>query len=90
MKQVSMLFLIAAMASAPMLAAGPGKIKFSERTQLVGEGAGMVNVLVERSNGEDGTVSIQWSTAAGSATAGSSAVKKPARWTAACSWRATR
>jgi hypothetical protein len=51
-------------------AAGAGEIKFDELSQSVSEAAGTAVVLVERSNGESGAVSVHYSAAAGTAVAG--------------------
>ncbi len=47
-----------------------GTLRFSLGSYSVGEGGGPATVTVERVNGDDGTVSIQYSTTAGTATAG--------------------
>jgi hypothetical protein len=52
------------------LADGPGTLKFDEASFEVSEDAGSVTIRVERSNGEDGAVSVQYSTSNGSAVAG--------------------
>jgi hypothetical protein len=68
----------------PALAAGPGVFKFDELTFEVSESAGRALILVERSNGEDGAVSVQYSTADGTATAGQdyTAVSGTLSWSA--------
>ena len=47
-----------------------GTIRFSLATYSVGEGAGTATVNVQRVNGDDGPVSVQYSAAAGTASAG--------------------
>ena len=46
-----------------------GTFKFDERTYFVDEGSGTAIITVERSHGEAGSVSVHYSTSAGSATA---------------------
>lgn len=48
----------------------PGTLKFDEREFLAIEGNGNAVITVERSRGETGTVSVRYSTADGTATAG--------------------
>jgi len=48
----------------------PGAFKFASATTSVGEGAGHATILVERSGGQDGAVSVQYATSNGSAAAG--------------------
>jgi uncharacterized delta-60 repeat protein len=48
----------------------PGVLAFTQLTQLVNEPDGQVALLVSRSNGNRGTVTIDYATVAGSATAG--------------------
>ncbi len=50
---------------------GPGELQFVSTTFSVGEGDGMATVAVSRDEGSDGSVSVDYSTADGSATAGS-------------------
>ncbi len=47
-----------------------GSLKFDESSFEVSEDAGTVTIRVERSNGEDGAVSVQYTTSDGSAVAG--------------------
>lgn len=47
-----------------------GTLKFDESSFEVSEDAGSVTIRVERSNGEDGAVSVQYATSNGSAVAG--------------------
>jgi len=51
-------------------AATPGAFKFASATVSVGEGAGHATIVVERSGGQDGAVSVQYATADGSGKAG--------------------
>jgi hypothetical protein len=51
-------------------AAGPGVLQFDESSFEVIEEAGVAVVAVERSHGEDGSVSVSYSATAGTATAG--------------------
>src|SRR5689334_19491293 len=51
-------------------AAGSGEIKFDELSQSVSEAAGSAVVLVERSHGESGAVTVHYSAAAGTAVPG--------------------
>ena len=48
----------------------PGTIKFDEDSFEVSEEAGVASIVIERSQGEGGSVSIQFSTGGGTATAG--------------------
>ena len=48
----------------------PGTLRFSLAAYPVNEGAGSATVSVQRINGDDGAVSVQYSAAAGTATAG--------------------
>lgn len=52
------------------LADGPGILKFDEESFEVSEDAGSATIRIERSKGEDGAVSVQYSTANGTAVAG--------------------
>ena len=52
-------------------AGGPGKLKFDEETFEAFEESGTALIAVERSNGEDGAISVTYSASAGTATAGS-------------------
>ncbi|MBZ0114621.1 MAG: hypothetical protein K8J08_19320, partial [Thermoanaerobaculia bacterium] len=61
----------AAVALAPALAGGPGTLKFDQDTQFVGEASTQTIVVVERSQGEDGAVSVDYSVTGGTASAGS-------------------
>jgi hypothetical protein len=80
MKSLVFLFLAAFLAVAqPALAQGTmedeegdgsGVLKFDEDMFFVQESAGVAVITVERSNGEEGSVSVQYSTADGSAVAG--------------------
>jgi hypothetical protein len=63
--------LILALLVAAPAAAQPGTLKFDEDSFEVLEEAGVAMIRVERSQGEDGAVSVQYSTADGTATAGS-------------------
>jgi hypothetical protein len=56
--------------SAPALADGPGELHVDDRRIEVLEESGSVVVFVERSKGEDGAVSVDYTTQDGSATAG--------------------
>ena len=56
--------------ASPALADGPGVLKFDEVTFEVLEEAGQAVIRVERSNGEDGAVSVRYATADGTAAAG--------------------
>lgn len=51
-------------------ATSPGAIRFAHATASVGEGAGHATIVVERSGGQDGAVSVQYATADGSGKAG--------------------
>lgn len=55
----------------PALADGPGEFKFDEDSFEVVEEAGIAIIVVERSSGEDGAVTVQYATSDGSAIAGS-------------------
>jgi plastocyanin len=48
----------------------PGNLSFAQATRQIGEGAGSVNLTVNRTAGSDGAVSVSFSTANGSANAG--------------------
>jgi hypothetical protein len=61
---------LAAWAAVPAAAAGPGVIKFDEATFEAAESAGSAVITVERSNGEDGAVSVHYATSDGTAVAG--------------------
>lgn len=50
--------------------ATPGTIQLSDTTYTVDENAGIVTITVMRTNGSDGTITIDYSTSNGSATAG--------------------
>ncbi|HSN85499.1 MAG TPA: hypothetical protein VL025_02025, partial [Thermoanaerobaculia bacterium] len=58
--KLSGLLLTGALALLPAaaLADGPGVLKFDEESFEVSEDAGSVTIVVERSNGEDGAVSV--------------------------------
>jgi len=62
--------LAAALTAATPAAAQSGTLKFDEASFEVLEEAGVAMILVERSQGEDGAISVQYSTADGTATAG--------------------
>ena len=62
--------LLTGLGTFPALAAGPGVLKFDEESFEVSEESGSAVIRVERSNGEDGAVSVQYSATAGTATAG--------------------
>lgn len=64
------LALSASLAAAAAFAGGPGTLKFDQSSLAVGESAGTVTIWVERSQGEDGTVSVVVSSTGGSATPG--------------------
>ncbi len=55
----------------PAQASGPGTIKFDQSSISVLEEAGVALVLVERSQGDSGAVTVDYSSADVSATAGS-------------------
>nr|MBP7589454.1 hypothetical protein [Thermoanaerobaculia bacterium] len=57
-------------AAAPALASGPGTVKFDQSSISVLEEAGVALVLVERSQGEDGAITVDYSSGDVSATAG--------------------
>lgn len=69
--RLSTLALAGTLALLPVaaFADGPGTLKFDEASFEVSEDAGSVTIRVERSNGEDGAVSVQYSTSNGSAVA---------------------
>jgi len=71
MKFRACLVVLAAVALAAPLLARPGELKFNEDSFEVLEEAGTALVVVERSRGEDGMVTVQYSTADGSAVEGS-------------------
>ncbi len=73
MRTVLLTFLTAilALGTVPALADGPGEIAFDEDSFEVIEEGGMAVIVVERSRGEDGDVSIDYSTSDGTATEGS-------------------
>jgi plastocyanin len=48
----------------------PGSLRFSLANYPASESGGSVNVVVQRINGDDGLISVQYSAAAGTATAG--------------------
>jgi plastocyanin len=48
----------------------PGALRFSLATYTVGEGAGSATIAVQRINGDDGAVSVQYSATQGTATPG--------------------
>ena len=48
----------------------PGTLRFAQTGYTVSEGAGHATVTVSRINGDDGAATVQWSAAAGTATAG--------------------
>jgi plastocyanin len=60
----------------------PGNLRFSAGTYSVGEGAGNVTITVNRVGGDDGMVSVSYSTSNGSAMAGAdySAVNDTLQW----------
>lgn len=64
------LLLMLALLPAAAFADGPGVLKFDEESFEVAEEAGVVTIRVERSQGEDGAVSVQYATSNGTATAG--------------------
>ncbi len=55
--------------SAPVTIVEPGVIGFDPTTYLVNEAAGTVTIIVTRTGGSDGTVTVNFTTADGSATA---------------------
>jgi hypothetical protein len=54
----------------------PGTLQFAAATYAVAENSGSVNLIVNRVNGSDGTVSINYATANGTATSGSDYTSK--------------
>ena len=48
----------------------PGTLRFSLASYSVNEGAGSATIVVQRFNGDDGAVSVQYGVSAGTATAG--------------------
>lgn len=48
----------------------PGALRFSNGTYTAGEGSGQSTITVQRTGGDDGAVSVQYTTGNGSATAG--------------------
>jgi plastocyanin len=48
---------------------GAGSLRFSSGSASVGEGAGQITLTVQRTGGDDGAVSVQYSTSNGSASA---------------------
>ena len=59
-----------AVSAAPAMASGPGTLKFDLSTISVLEEAGVALVLVERSQGDTGPITVDYSSADVSATAG--------------------
>ena len=51
--------------------AQPGQLRFSNATYSIGENGGSMTITVQRINGSDGAVSVNYATSNGSATAGS-------------------
>ena len=49
----------------------PGVLRFATGSASVGEGAGTVQLTVQRVSGDDGAVSVSWATGGGNATPGS-------------------
>lgn len=49
----------------------PGTLRFTQASYAVSEGVGQATIAVSRINGDDGPATVQWSAAAGTATAGS-------------------
>ena len=68
--KIRLLLGLLALLPAAALADGPGVLKFDELSFEVSEDAGVALIRVERSQGEDGAVSVQYSTSNGSAVAG--------------------
>jgi len=66
---LSMMCALTLMAAVPAAASGKGVIKFDEVTFEAAEGGSAV-IRVERSNGEDGAVTVHYATSDGTATAG--------------------
>lgn len=68
--------------AAPALADGAGTLKFDEASFEVFEEAGVASITIERSQGEDGSVSVQVATGGGTATAGQdyTAVSQTLTW----------
>lgn len=65
------LLLMLALPATAALADGPGELKFDERSVEVSEESGVAVLIVERSSGEDGAVSVDYSmTPGGTATEG--------------------
>lgn len=56
--------------SAPGTPGTPGSLRFSLSTYAVNEGAGPATVTVQRTAGDEGPISVQYTATAGSATAG--------------------
>ena len=71
MKSTAMFGALALLATTTAWAGGPGTLKFDEDTLEVLEGAGTALVVVERSQGEDGAVTVDYTATAGTATNGS-------------------
>ena len=59
-----------ALLSQPVSASGPGTVKFDQSSVSVLEEAGVALVVVERSQGEDGLITVAYSSADVTATAG--------------------
>jgi ribosomal protein L35AE/L33A len=66
---LSGLLTLLALATAPALASGPGVVKLDPSSSSASEGA-TVQVVVERSQGEDGAASVRVTSSGGSATSG--------------------
>ncbi|HSK75269.1 MAG TPA: Calx-beta domain-containing protein [Thermoanaerobaculia bacterium] len=61
---------LALLPAVPALADGAGTLKFDEDSFEVSEEAGVASITIERSQGEDGAVSVRVATGGGTATAG--------------------
>ena len=75
--------ILGALALLPAVAAADaGTLKFDEESFEVFEEAGVASITIERSQGEDGAVSIQVATGGGTATAGQdyTAVSQTLSW----------
>lgn len=73
---------LALLPAVPAVADGPGTLKFDEESFEVFEEAGVASITIERSQGEDGSVSVQVATGGGTATAGQdyTAVSQTLTW----------
>jgi hypothetical protein len=73
---------LALLPAVPAAADGAGTIKFDEESFEVNEEAGVASIRIERSQGEDGSASIRFSTGGGTAAAGQdyTAVSQTLSW----------